>query len=234
MALNIRRYSVVTVAASNASLGHMGSVSLCLFEVQVLSHKDDLGLWNIKVTKPLHNHEPSKPISHPVHQKMALTDKVMERIENAARTLNEPAQIIRQIRRAGDEENPIFKPRDIYNARANIEGTKFQNMTLIQALIKYRETFSLSTRNTAIISSSTYFSAETPLNKSSSLTARSSLLTPPTRTIDTSIHWLPSMVLHAVMGLKHHNSNRGGPSHIDCLLYLLVYRAFSSDTHLAF
>lgn len=91
--------------------------------------------WMLTVEDPSHNHTPTLPGSHPALRKLALNHEVMEVIKNQSRVDIAPAKIITTLRLDTDEENPMLKPQDIYNAKAAIKRRALGGFTPVQALM---------------------------------------------------------------------------------------------------
>ena len=85
-----------------------------------------------------HNHEVTLRGAHPVHRKKAMTHEVKQNIAQQSRTQATPATILTSLRLNGDDpEDPLFKSKDIYNARAAIRRRALGPLTPIQALMKF-------------------------------------------------------------------------------------------------
>lgn len=91
--------------------------------------------WMLTVEDPSHNHTPTLPGSHPALRKLALTEEVVEVIKNQSRVDIAPAKTITTLRLDTDEENPMFKSQDIYNAKAEIKRQALGGFTPIQTLM---------------------------------------------------------------------------------------------------
>ena len=67
-----------------------------------------------------------------------MTDEVKQNIEQQSRTQATPATILTSLRLSGnDSEDPLFKSKNIYNARAAIRRRALSSLTPIQALMKF-------------------------------------------------------------------------------------------------
>ena len=67
-----------------------------------------------------------------------MTDEVKQNIEQQSRTQATPATILTSLRLSGnDSEDPLFKSKNIYNARAAIRRRTLSPLTSIQALMKF-------------------------------------------------------------------------------------------------
>jgi len=107
----------------------------CLFEC-VLLLDFATGIWRLKTVKdPNHNHKATLPGSHLVIRKLALTPAVQDLITRESRVGVKPTQILSALRLDKDEENPMFKRKDIYNAKSAIRAKALGSYTPIQALI---------------------------------------------------------------------------------------------------
>ncbi len=81
------------------------------------------------------NHKATLPGSHLVIRKLALTPAVQDLITRESRVGVKPTQILSALRLDKDEENPMFKRKDIYNAKSAIRAKALGSYTPIQALI---------------------------------------------------------------------------------------------------
>lgn len=91
--------------------------------------------WILTVENPSHNHLPTLAGSHPALRKLALTEKVVDVIKRQSRINIAPAKIITSLRLDTDEENPMFKPQDIYNAKTDLKRRQLGSFTPVQALM---------------------------------------------------------------------------------------------------
>ena len=65
-----------------------------------------------------YNHLPTLPGDHLIHRPFASTDELKELIVSQIRIGASSKQVIAAIRSGTDEENPLVKPKDVYNERA--------------------------------------------------------------------------------------------------------------------
>ena len=65
-----------------------------------------------------HNHPLILLGAHPIHQKKAITENDKMTIVSQTQVNSLAQQILATLRLGTDEENPLFKPKDIYNQRA--------------------------------------------------------------------------------------------------------------------
>ena len=87
----------------------------CPFEcILKLDKKEDT--WRLRIKEPSHNHDPGKRVAHATHRVAALTTQVEETIIAQSASRAKPADILYHLNQ-GQEEDPIWKTRDIYNAK---------------------------------------------------------------------------------------------------------------------
>jgi len=94
------------------------------------------GCWHLSVKCPEHNHSATLLGARPVHRKVAMTSEVIREIEKEVRKGSAPASILTGLRLDLDEENPVFKPQDIWNARARIKAQSLGPLTPTQAVMR--------------------------------------------------------------------------------------------------
>ena len=92
--------------------------------------------WLLAVKDASHNHDPSKQVAQTVHRKAALTSSVQETIMTQTNGRAAPNDIIHSLHQGLDEEDPVFKHRDIYNLKAAMRRQKLGPLSPIQALIR--------------------------------------------------------------------------------------------------
>lgn len=95
--------------------------------------------WMLTVEDPFHNHTPTLPGSHPALRKLALTEEVVDVIKRQSKVDIAPAKIISGLRLNTDEENPMLKRQDIYNAKTVIKRQILGAFTPVQALMQQLE-----------------------------------------------------------------------------------------------
>ena len=87
-----------------------------------------------------HNHDYIMPGSYPSLRKIAATATVQDDVINQTRTGARPSQILSSLRLAKNkrsgEENPIFKPVDVYNIKSKARSEALGLMTSLQALVQ--------------------------------------------------------------------------------------------------
>ncbi len=83
-----------------------------------------------------HNHEPTLAGAHPVHRKAAMSQKIKTQIAHQAKAGTLPKQTLSLLRLEQDEENPMFKAHDIYNAGQILRKEALGGFLPIQALFK--------------------------------------------------------------------------------------------------
>ena len=92
--------------------------------------------WALTVDNPEHNHGFIPRGAHPSLRKIALTQEVQDTIVNDTRTGSRPSQILSSLRLDTDEEDPIYKPSDIYNVKSQTRIKTLGSMTPTQALMR--------------------------------------------------------------------------------------------------
>ena len=92
------------------------------------------GDWFLEVQNPAHNHAPEGPSGHAIHRRAGLTAPVILEIEKETRKGSKTTSILTGLR-LGQEE-PLFKPRDIYNARVTIRNRILGPLTPTQAMMR--------------------------------------------------------------------------------------------------
>ena len=105
----------------------------CPYSVVALLQEDH---WHLNVRNPHHNHPPTMRGSHPVLRKMAMTDEAKQIIIDQSRNQATPATILSTLRMNDDQEDPVFKNRDLYNFRASIKKKALGPFTPVQALMR--------------------------------------------------------------------------------------------------
>ena len=91
--------------------------------------------WMMKVENGVHNHGPTLAGSHPSQRRLAITRAVIDEITNQTLTGSKPAQIISNLRLNEDQNNPLFKNKDIYNIKQAIREKALGSLTPTQALL---------------------------------------------------------------------------------------------------
>jgi hypothetical protein len=115
---------------------HAGSRLIeCPFKAIAKWSLDEAG-WLLRIENPAHNHCPTLPGSHPALRKLALTNQIKANIAHQSRSRITPKQILTTLRLDSDPENPMFKPADIYNAKAALRRDTLSSLTPIQALLQ--------------------------------------------------------------------------------------------------
>ena len=109
----------------------------CPFQAIASLGPDDM--WHLTVKEPNHNHESSAPISHPSLRKSFMTPQILETIETQSNLNVPPQKIIAGLRVGGDDEDPKFLTKDIYNAKASMKRKNLGSLTPIQALLRNLE-----------------------------------------------------------------------------------------------
>ena len=128
---------------------HTGSRRIeCPFSC-VATRENDSGIWFLEVVKSTHNHASTLAGAHPALRKLAMTKEVKSEISRALIVQTAPFKILSSLRVADpttginfdDPENPyiinpLFKPRDIYNVKAQLRRETLGPLTPVQALIR--------------------------------------------------------------------------------------------------
>ncbi len=91
--------------------------------------------WSLIIADATHNYLPSLLSAHPIHRQFTRTDEVKELIVSQTQIGASGKQVIAAIRLGTDEENPLIKPKDIYNKRATQRQKHLGPFTLVQALM---------------------------------------------------------------------------------------------------
>lgn len=76
-------------------------------------------IWILNVNNPSHNHDSFLGESHPIYRRTALTENFQKSIVSQTRINASINQILSAIRIDKNDENPLIKPSNIYNIRAN-------------------------------------------------------------------------------------------------------------------
>ena len=106
----------------------------CPFECIIkLDKKDDI--WHMRIKDALHNHDPGKRVAHSIHQAAALTSQVEETIIAQSANRVTPADIMYGLNH-GLKDDPIWKTRDIYNAKFKFRQKMLGYLTPTQVLLK--------------------------------------------------------------------------------------------------
>lgn len=104
----------------------------CPFAI-IASRNSELETWTIDIKCSEHNHPPTLAGAHPTHRRAAMTTDVKTQIVSQSQ-VDAPA---RQIFCLGmDEENPIYKTKDIYNQRAYQRRKELGPLSPVQALMQ--------------------------------------------------------------------------------------------------
>ena len=106
----------------------------CSFSLTVV-RDSDLQSWKLSIDNTIHNHEPTLGGSHPVHRRNAMTKEIKEQVINQTRINLSTKQILSGLRLGNDEENPVVKPSDIYNIRAERRHEELGPYSAVQALM---------------------------------------------------------------------------------------------------
>ena len=122
------------------TLGYRRSASRvteCSFEcIAKLVGDSDIEDWQLIVTNPTHNHESILSVAHSIHRRNAMTDEVLKEVAKGVKQGDKTSKILGGLRMDHDEENPQFKARDIYNARAFIRLEELGSLTSTQTLMR--------------------------------------------------------------------------------------------------
>ena len=107
----------------------------CQFKVTAVRNRVD-GTWLLEVINPFHNHEATIAGSHPTLRKMAMTEEIKNDISRQLTVQTAPSKILSTLRIDTDNNNPLFKPRDIYNIKAQLRRDTLGPLTPVQALMQ--------------------------------------------------------------------------------------------------
>jgi hypothetical protein len=83
-----------------------------------------------------HNHSLTLQGSHSALRKLALTSEVKQQIATQTKTKASSQQILHTLRAIENEEDLIFKIKNIYNQRQSMRYEALSNLTSTQALLK--------------------------------------------------------------------------------------------------
>lgn len=113
------------------------------------TRENESEIWSLEVVKGTHNHTATLAGAHPTLRKMTMTTEVKSEISRALTVQTAPSKILSSLRifdpvsgiNFDNPENPytvnsLFKPRDIYNVKAQLRREALGSLTLVQALIK--------------------------------------------------------------------------------------------------
>ncbi len=106
----------------------------CPFMI-IATRDNKIESWSLVIADATHNHPPNFPGAHPIHQQFARPDKVKELIVSQTCIGASSKQVIADIRSGTDEENPLVKPKGIYNERATQRQKQQGLLTQVQALM---------------------------------------------------------------------------------------------------
>ena len=84
----------------------------------VATRDTELETWMFQIDNSEHNYPPTLPGAHPTYRKKAMTDNAKMTIVSQTQVNSSAQQILANLRLGIDEENPLFKPKDIFNQRA--------------------------------------------------------------------------------------------------------------------
>ena len=99
----------------------------CPFECIIkLDKKEDI--WHLRIKDASHNHDPGKRVAHSIHRAAVLTSQVEETIIAQSANRVTPADIMYGLN-YGLEEDPIWKTRDIYNAKFKFRQKMLRHLT---------------------------------------------------------------------------------------------------------
>ena len=106
----------------------------CPFECIIKLDKTE-DTWHLRTKDGSHNHDPGKRVAHSTHRAAALTSQIEETIIAQSANRVTPADIVYGLN-CGMEEDPIWKTRDIYNAKLKIRQRMLGHLTPTQVLLK--------------------------------------------------------------------------------------------------
>ena len=99
------------------------------------------GSWLIrKICNPNHNYSPTVAASHPSLHKLHLTPAITSEIERETQVNLKPGAIVDSLQLAQGENfndnEPIYKTKDIYNVKAELQRKNLGALSPIQVLIQ--------------------------------------------------------------------------------------------------
>lgn len=93
-----------------------------------LGNQDD---WMLTVEDPSHNHTPTLPGSRPALRKLVLTEEIVDVIKRQSKIDIAPVKLITILRFDTDQKSFMFKPQNIYNAKAKIKRPALETFTFV-------------------------------------------------------------------------------------------------------
>ncbi len=109
----------------------------CSFSIVV--KLNDLSKWTFVVRDSHHTHDLTLSASHSALRKLTIIDEMKEQIFLQSKVQISSIKILFILRVNANEENLIYKARDIYNTKTIIQRESLDNLSFIQALMKQLE-----------------------------------------------------------------------------------------------
>lgn len=106
----------------------------CHCEVINTRHSEQ-NTWTIKIKCGDHNHPPTLIGAHATHRRAAMTDDIKLKIVTQTQVDASARQILSSIRLGTDEENPLYKAKDIYHQRYYHRCKELGPFSPVQALM---------------------------------------------------------------------------------------------------
>ncbi len=107
----------------------------CSFFIVIKSNVD-FAEWNFVIRDSIHIHDLTLSTSHSALRKMTSIDEIKDQIFRQSKIQIASIKIFFILRLKANEENLIYKTRDIYNVKTKIKRDIFDNLFFVQTLIK--------------------------------------------------------------------------------------------------
>ncbi len=106
----------------------------CSFSI--VTKLNDLSEWIFVVRDSNHTHDSTLAASHSTLRKMTFIDEVKDQISRQSKVQIALVKILFTLRLNANEENLIYKTRDIYNVKTKIQRDTLDNLFSVQTLMK--------------------------------------------------------------------------------------------------
>lgn len=106
----------------------------CPFE-SIANKSSELETWTIDIKCSDHNYPPILVGAHPTHRRAAMTTDIKTQIVTQSQVNTSALQILSSLCLGMDEENPIYKAKDIYNQRTYQRRKELGLLSPVQALM---------------------------------------------------------------------------------------------------
>ena len=106
----------------------------CPCEVIATCHSEQ-NTWTVEIKCGDHNHPPTLVGAHAIHRRAAMTDDIKLKIVTQTQVDASVQQILSSTRLGTDEENPLYKVKDIYNQRYYHRCKELGPFSPVQALM---------------------------------------------------------------------------------------------------